>query len=213
MYENSIEKLEFLYDSHKVLRAGGLEKSVFRLKNDYKVALTAAGFETYTQAYKKSKSKFNNYENYILDMQSDKYINGMSDIGKGFFEAIARLDILKYRDETISFKNESDKAMRYLKQTLLQLKPCLLKLNDTYTVSAIKLIEDNSNPNKFRIEVYDPNVSGVIRYVECIRSVVSSFKTEDGASKEIVKNYIYGFTYNNKPVDVKVSIPNVDANV
>lgn len=213
MYENSIEKLEFLSDSPKDLRAGGLEKSVLRLKNDYKVALTAAGFETYTQAYKKSKSKFNNYENYILDMQSDKYINGMSDIGKGFFEAIARLDILKYRDETISFKNESDKAMRYLKQTLLQSKPCLLKLNDTYTVSATKLIEDNSNPNKFRIEVYDPNVSGVIRYVECIRSVVSSFKTEDGASKEIVKNYIYGFTYNNKPVDVKVSIPNVDANV
>ena len=213
LYENQIKNLEFLSTKPKDFRTGGIEKSVLKVKSDYKTVLNNVGFTSYSQAYNKSKDSFNNYENFILDMESNNYINNMDTIGKGFFEAIARLDILKYRDETISFKDNSEQAMKKLKETLLSSKTCLLKLNDTYTVNAVRLIEDNKNPNKFRIEVYDPNVSGVVRYVDCMRSKVSTFKLEDGASKEVIKKYIYSFTYNGIPVDIKVSIPNVSANV
>lgn len=210
LYENKIDKLEFLSDMPKDFRAGGIEKSLLKIKSDYKTTLVNSGFQIYSQAYNKSKAPFSNYEGYILDMDSNNFKNGMTSKAKGYFRAITRLDILKYRDEIISFKNNSDKAMIKLKDELSKGKTCVLKLNDSYSVNAIRLIEDNSNPNKFRIEVYDSNVAGVTKYIDCTRSVVSNFKTADGASKEVVKNYIYGFTYQGKPVDVKVSLPNVD---
>lgn len=213
LFENKIEELEFLSDIPKDYRTGGIEKSVLRVKSDYRTILNEVGFTSYSQAYTKSKAAFSNYESFILDLESDNYINNMSANGKGFFEAIARLDILKYRDEVISFKDSSEQAMNKLKETLLSAKTCVLKLNDTYSVNALRLIESNEDPNKFRIEVYDPNVAGVVRYLECTRSKVSTFKIEDGASKEVIKKYTYAFTYNGKAVDVKVSIPNVSANL
>lgn len=213
LYENNIVNLEILSEVPKDFRSGGIVNSVLKIKDDYQITLNSSGFKMYEQNYNKSKAMFDRYEIFILDMESIEYIEGMNESGKSYFDAITRLDILKYRDDTISFKDNPEQVMNNLKDSLINSKTVILKLNDTYTVNAIRIVEDNTNANKFKIEVYDPNVAGIERYIECTRSKVYMFDTKSEMTKKVDEVYIYEFTYNGKKVDVKISIPNIKENL
>ena len=213
LYENKIEGIEVLSDRPKDFRSGGVIDSVLRIKTDYSTLLQQVGFKIYEQDYTHSKAAFDKYQIYVLDTESELYNGSMSSVGKAYMNAIARLDILKYRDETLSFSNSPEQCMKYLENSMDNSKVCMLKLNDTYTVNALRIILDKSNPNNFKIEVYDPNVAGVEKYIECTRNKVYNFENNDKTPKKVSENYVYSFTYGGKEVDIKISIPNVQDKV
>ena len=123
-----------------------------------------------------------------------------------FLRLIRRLDIYKYREETISFKEDGDKAYKSLLNGIKNMKPSIIKLSNDYTVLATKLLVDSNNMNKIKVEVYDPNYSGQIKYLDIDRYLV--FDEENNSTKYEYKVYYQGIN-----CDALISIPNLAANL
>ena len=85
----------------------------------------------------------------------------------------------------------------------------MIRINDDYTVLAIKLLADTDNMNKYKIEVYDANYAGVKKYIEVDRNKYSEI-TE--ISKVITDKYEYKFKYQGTDVGICLSFPNVQEN-
>ena len=85
----------------------------------------------------------------------------------------------------------------------------MIRINDDYTVLATKLLADAKNMNKYKIEVYDPNYSGIPKYIE-----IERYKFSDIAeiSKVITDKYEYKFKYQGTDVGICLSFPNVQEN-
>lgn len=183
-----------------------------------KQELVGLGFTTYAVAYNAEHAGFDRYESIKFDM--DEFVN-VSENGDNepettldsadvdLLKILARLDITKYRDDKFYFYDNNDTAFERLTTTLRSGSPVMIRINDDYTVLGIKLLADSNNMNKFKIEVYDPNYSGVKKYIE-----VERYKYSDivEISKVVTDKFEYKFKYQGTDVGICLSFPNIQEN-
>ncbi len=215
LYKSSPEVFGLLADLPKNFWKTKVENKVLGIQDEYKTELAALLLNVYSQDYVDENTDFNKYENYMLDINTlyaedlnmDLYKVDTIDIN--FLRLIYRLDVFKYRDEEFKFIDDSDKAYNKLVEELSNGRPTLLKLNENYTVLALKLMANLENPNKLKIEIYDPNYSGQIRYLDVERT--QNIQLEN--YNESLTRYEYKFTYQGIKTNVSVSIPNLASNL
>jgi Mg-chelatase subunit ChlD len=210
LIDYKFKDISFLNEDSKLLRQNKIVKGVLGIKTDTKTIVKSFGFLTYNQKYNVENKVFKNYENYYLDLESEGYIKKLNKSDREIINSLNRLDILKYRDEEYSFKDKSDASYKKMLENLKEDKPVLLKLNDNYTVLATRIVFDNENPNKQKIEVFDSNYKSKVRYIDLERVVIN---TKEKTTSKNTNLYNYKFKYNNTDVDVKLSIPNTAANL
>lgn len=209
-----LEDLKIIKNIPKDFMANEINGGSLKISDKYKKELNTLGFTYYELKYDNSKSGFKKYETYMLnndyveDKEKEKSDSALSATDKNFVDAIYRLDILKNRDERISFEKEPDKAYKYVVDSVLSSQVALLVLNDDYTVCVQKVLVDVNDDNHIKFEVYDSNYGGKQQYIDVQRTKI--FNSIEGNDKN---NYQYKFTYNDKKVSVSVSIPNVDVNL
>lgn len=207
LIEYKFNTLKFLNENTKKIRGNEVIEKVLPFKAETSTALQTAGFIIYNQEYNIKESKFKYFENYYVDLESELYLkNDKRDIET--INALNRLDILKYKDEEISFVEKPDTAYAKLLNYLALDKPVLLKINDNYTLLATRVSFNSKDPNNIKIEVYDNNFKTKVKYIEVERIVVNE-KNENSKNDK----YNYKFKYNGLDVNIKLSIPNIDANL
>lgn len=188
-------------------------RGVLYINSKQKTELQSLGFTTYLAAYNDENSKFNKYESIRFDMTNyllEDTESTLENTDVEMLKTLARLDITKYRDEKFYFYDNNDTAFTTLNNKLTEGEPVMIRINDDYTVLAVKLLADSKNMNKYKIEVYDPNYTGVPKYIE-----VERFKFSDIAeiSKVITDKYEYKFKYQGTDVGICLSFPNVIENI
>lgn len=215
LYKYSPENLKFFANLPKDFWSTAVDSGTLRIKDEYKATLGLMLFSVYEQDYTKDSSKFRKYENYMLDLTqiSNTEMNyellGITQDEIKLLQLIYRLDIYKYRDEEFRFIEDNDKAYNKLVEEMENNRPVLLKLNDKYTVLGLKLLANSTDMNKQKIEVYDPNYSGQIKYIDIERVKVSSPENYNEERSE----YEYKFVYQGIKSNVSISIPNLASNL
>lgn len=188
------------------------------INSNAKQELNTLGFETYTVPYKADHAGFNKYESIRFNM--DQYIKTYSqdeqepespleDDDVQLLKTLSRFDITKYRDDKFYFYDNNDTAFERLTSTLNSGSPVMIRINDDYTVLAIKVLADSNNMNKFKIEVYDPNYAGVKKYIEVDRYKYSEIAE---ISKVVTDKFEYKFKYQGTDVGICLSFPNIQEN-
>lgn len=195
-----------------------IQSGALMINSTSKQELIALGFETYGVPYKADHAGFNKYESIRFNM--DQYIKvygegedepdyPIEDGDVKLVKTLARLDITKYRDDKFYFYDNNDTAFERLTNTLKKGSPVMIRINDDYTVLAIKLLADSNNMNKFKIEVYDPNYAGVKKYIEVERYKYSEIAE---ISKVVTDKFEYKFKYQGTDVGICLSFPNIQEN-
>lgn len=180
----------------------GATKNVLGMNKEYLTALQEAGFTIYNQKYNQNKAGFSSYQNYAIDTDVSEETQEQKAVPDDIYHSILRLDILTYRDTKISFLEKPKEAFQHIRDELNKKRPVLLKLNDNYTVVVGRLLQDNTDANSFRYEIYDPNVAGKSSYIEIKR--VPKYPTQDN-----LENVEYLFFYQGKNVTATISEPNI----
>lgn len=207
-----LKDLSFMKENPKDFMASTVSDGTLNINDTYKKKLALYGASYYYLTPNNNNAQFKKYENYKLNTEyEDKETSSKSTSSKedkNFINAIYRLDILKYRDERISFEKEPDKAFAYVIEVLKKGEVPIVILNNSYTVAIEKVLVDINDSNHFKFEVYDSNYGGDKKLVDIKRTkIFNSLKSNDS------NEYEYKFTYNEKNVDVSVSIPNIDTNL
>lgn len=184
------------------------------INSKQKTALQNLGFTTYLANYNDENASFSKYESIRFDMTNylgeDDNNSVLENTDIEMLKTLARLDITKYRDEKFYFYDNNDTAFNTLKNKLSTGEPVMIRINDDYTVLAVKLLADAKNMNKYKIEVYDPNYTGIPKYIEVERSKFSDIAE---ISKVITDKYEYKFKYQGTDVGICLSFPNVIENI
>lgn len=215
LYKYSPENLRFFANLPKNFWANNVQMGSLAITDEYKQKLDKMLFSVYTQDYTKDSSKFKKYENYMFDLEKSnkEEINydelDITEEEIKLLKLIYRLDIYKYRDEEFRFIDDNTKAYDKLIDEMKNNRPVLLKLNDKYTVLALKVFAKADNMNKIKIEIYDPNYSGQIKYIDVERVRITSPKDYN----EINPKYEYKFEYQGIKSNVSISIPNLASNL
>ncbi len=185
------------------------------LNSAHKKELQNLGFSFYSVPYNVEKAPFKNYEairfdmtNYLAEEEPDEA--PLDDADMELLRTLSRFDIAKYRDEKFNFYDNNDTAFKNLCDRISDGEPVMLRINDTYTVLAVKVLADAKNMNKYKIEVYDPNYSGIEKYIDVERYKFSDIKE---ISSVITDEYEYKFSYQGTNVGVCLSVPNVNENL
>ena len=188
------------------------------INSTIKEELESAGFTTYNVSYNKENAGFRQYESLRFDMtnlltdeeNSQQQVEStLEDEDADMLKILARLDITKYRDEKFYFYDNNDTAFETLVDTIADGEPVMIRINDDYTVLATKVLADSKNMNKYKIEVYDPNYTGIPKYIEVDRYKFSDIKE---ISNVITDTYEYKFKYQGTDVGICLSYPNVEEN-
>jgi hypothetical protein len=190
-----------------------VSNSTLSINSKIKAELQSIGFTTYAVGYVAENAGFKKYESIRFDilpfLQSDDTETELDDDDLDMLKVLSRLDITKYRDDKFYFYDNNDTAFNKLSTTLSSGEPVMIRINDDYTVLATKLLADSKNMNKYKIEVYDPNYSGIKKYIE-----IERYKFSDIAeiSKVVTDKYEYKFKYQGTDVGICLSFPNVQEN-
>lgn len=206
LIDYKFKKFDFINGESKLLRSDKVFENSLKIKDEYKLKIESNGFLIYDQKYSSSGADFKTYQNYYADLESEIYKKAEKEDTQ-IINAINRLDILKYKDEEVSFLNTPDLAYSKLTTYLSEGKPVILKVNENYSLLATRLDFDKLNPNKIKIEVYDCNYKSKVKYIDAERIVINE-KSESNKNK-----YNYKFRYNETDVNLVVSIPNIAANL
>ena len=214
LYKYVPENISFFANLPKDFWSSDIQGGTLRISSDYKEILSSMLFNVYVQEYEKDNARFKKYENYMLDVEKINESNSsekiaITDQEKKLMKLIYRLDVYKYRDEEFSFLDDSDGAYNKLITEMRNNRPVLLKLNNNYTVLGLKMLADSKNMNNLKIEVYDPNYSGEIKYIDVQRIKISSPENYNEKNEK----YEYKFIYQGIKSNLSISIPNLASNL
>lgn len=208
-----LDDLYFMKTIPKDFMSSSISNGILYINDKYKKEINNYGFSYYYLNYNDSNSGFKKYENYIInndftESEDKKSTNSMSDDDKELINAIYRLDILKNRDERISFETDPDKAYKFIFDSIQKGEVPVLILNDSYSVAVEKILVNINDSNKFKLEIYDSNYGDKRKFIDLERTKIYNTLEKNNSNK-----YQYKFTYNDKKVSVSVSIPNIDTNL
>jgi len=190
-----------------------VENGVWLIKKEYYDKLEEIGAKIEIVEYTGKSSEITKKQIAKLDIDNEKFKEIISKDDRELLNAIYRLFILQIDDKRTSFNTDPDKAFEELETNLNNGVPIVLNVGN-HAVNATRLIQDINNPNKFKIEIYDNNYPGEIRYIELTRSKMSFRITN--ALGSLTNEYQYSTKYdkNNDGVldDIQLVIiqPNVN---
>lgn len=171
-----------------------IDNNTFMIKKDYYDKLSNIGFRFVVDSSDK-KDNFK-YQRALLDIDSKKFNNNVNNEEVELMKAIWRLHITQINSKNIYFAKNPDKAFNELKQNLTNKNPIVSTISNKHAVNAIRLIQDNTNPNEFKIEVYDNNINYMTKYIEVIRTKYSKFQLNYTAWTNEY-NYKFKYDFNN----------------
>ena len=177
-----------------------------KIRNTYATILSKSGFKLVNVKNTIANSPVTSYQAIQLDMEKINSKDSALGDDTTAINVFSRLDITKYRDTKYNFYENNDDTFAMLIYQIYSGKPTLLIINDTYTVLATKILVDIYNMNEYKIEVYDPNYSGVRKYINVTRN---KFEDIDEISDVVSDKYEYRFNYLGTDVGVYLSFPNI----
>lgn len=189
-----------------------IENDTWMLKQEYYDLFDNIGSEFIIKDYKGNDSEFSKYQAVLLNIHNDKFKNNMSNDEIQLLLAIYRLFILQVDHNTTSFGNRPDQAFEELNTQLKNGIPVVINIG-SHAVNAIRLIQDNNDANKFKLEIYDNNYPGKTRYIEITRSKYSKWQLNYTAW---TNEYDYTFKYDRDndgildEIDLILCYPNVE---
>ncbi|MBE6140828.1 MAG: VWA domain-containing protein [Firmicutes bacterium] len=127
---------------------------------------------------------------HLLNINNSKFLENTLIDEQNLINALYRLHILQVQDERISFAEDSDMCFEYLIESLNNKDPLITIINYNHAINSIRLIQDLNDANLFKIEVYDNNYPGIIKYLNIKRNKYSLWQREKTKDK-----YNYTFSY------------------
>ena len=190
-----------------------VEDGVYYVSDKYYDMFSNIGITYSLEKYKGDIKGIKKYQSVgYLDVENEKLkANGNSEDVQ-FLKAIWRLYMLQINDEAISFSTTSDKAYSSLYTELKNGNPIVIGIGGNHAVNAIRLIQDNSDSNKFKLEIYDNNYSGKSRYIEVTRSKYSNI-IKKWWNSDYDSEYSYTFQYEdygNKNISVELHYATIE---
>lgn len=152
-----------------------VENGTLMIKKEYYDILSEIGATFITKDYKSSDADFTKYQVGLLNIDSDAFNTKVVKDESQMMNAIWRLYILQASDKRTSFSTSPDNAFDELYNQLSGGTPVILSISGTHVINATKLIQDVNDANKFKIEVYDNNFPGEVRYIDVTRSKYSKW--------------------------------------
>lgn len=181
-----------------------IEDGLFTIKKDYIDQLEKIAATIKESNYSGKNDAIKKFQYALLNTAAEEFKTNTEEEEYNFFQAITRLNALQINDERISFTSEPDKAYARLEKEIKKGVPVLVTINDSYAVNAIRILRDNKDSNKFKIEVYDSNYPGETRYINAERT-----KYNIKGLEEYTNEYQFTFHYDGKEVSLTLNIPNV----
>lgn len=189
-----------------------VEDGIYYVSDKYYDMFSNIGITYKLEKYKGDIKGIKKYQTVgYLDVENEKLRENANNEDVQFLKAIWRLFMLQIHDESISFSSESDKAYSNLYTELKNGNPIVIGIGGDHAVNAIRLIQDNSDSNKFKLEIYDNNHSGTSRYIEVTRSKYSNIIKKWWHS-DYDSEYSYTFKYEdygNKNISVELNYADV----
>jgi len=177
---------------------------VWMINNKYYQNYQKLGFDIIE---KKVKEKdFNKVQSALINIESTKLKNNVSKDEYGVINSIWRLFMLQVEDEELSFSSNNDKTYSLLTGELKSKNPIVIGIGGNHAVNAVRLIQDNNDSNTFKLEIYDNNYPGEIRYINITRSKLSNIIKKWWHS-DYDSEYTYTFKYEDygdKNIDVEL---------
>ena len=182
-----------------------VDNDVWMIKSDYYNKLSRIGVSFSNIDKKKENTDFSKYQQAVLNIDGDELKNTVSKDENQVLKAIWRLFILQTNHKNMSFTSAPDKTYENLMKNLSEGTPSVLSVHHSHAINALRLMQNIDDPNKFKIEVYDNNFPGEIRYIELERSKFSKFQLDYTAW---VNEYNYKIKYdvNNDGILEKTSL-------
>ena len=167
-----------------------VENDTWMIKDEYYNEMSKIGVTFSIKDFQ--STKFSKYQSASLNIDNDTFNKNTKKDDSQLLNAIWRLFILQTNAKTTKFAYDRDKAYDELVTSLTNGNPQILIINGNHAINAIKLIQDNDDSNKFKIEVYDNNYPGKPRYITMLRSKLSKVQLDYSAW---INEYNYTFTY------------------
>lgn len=189
-----------------------IENKTWMIKKEYHDELAKIG-STFSVKNYRGNDKFSKYQSALLNMDSKKFKQVLEKDEREMINAIWRLYILQADAKKITFSADPDEAFRELVLQLSNGTPVVLGINGNHAINAVRLIQDISDANKFKIEVYDNNYPGETRYITMKRSKFNKIQFNYTAW---VNEYSYAFSYDSnsdgklEDTTVQLSIPTIE---
>lgn len=189
-----------------------VEEDTWMIKKEYYDKMAKIGVTFSIKDYK-GEEDFSKYQSALLNIDNDIFNNAVSKDEAQMLDAIWRLFILQVDSKNIAFSADPDDAWDELFNNLSDGTPQILGINGNHAINAIKLIQDISDSNKFKIEVYDNNYPGETRYITVTRSKFNKIQLNYTAW---VNEYNYTFSYDSdndgkeEKTTVQLSIPTIE---
>lgn len=186
-----------------------VEDGIYYVSDKYYDMFSNIGITYRLEKYKGDIKGIKKYQAVgYLDVENEKLRENGNNEDVQFLKAIWRLYMLQIHDESISFSSESDKAYSNLYTELKNGNPIVIGIGGDHAVNAIRLIQDNSDSNKFKLEIYDNNHSGTSRYIEVTRSKYSNIIKKWWYGNEYSYTFKYE-DYGNKNISVELNYADV----
>lgn len=199
-YKFTTEGLNIFFYLPEDYRTNIVDK-VWLINDEYKSALTSSGISIIKKKYK--GENFSSYESGLLDITSDNFKNNVSSEEQNLFKAIYRLFILQIDDKRYSFSTDPDESYAFLEGQLEKGVPVVLGIDGVHGVNAIRILRNNEDSNKFKIEIYDNNYPAETRYIEVTRyKMVKKLGINTWFNE-----YDYEFSYQGEDVSLSVNDP------
>ena len=169
-----------------------VEDKVWKIKKEYKEEFEAIGGNIVLKKYKGDDKNIKKYESAVIQIDSETLKDNVSKDESQVLSAIWRLFIEQVDDKQTSFSATPDQAYLELNNYFEEGVPVILNVAGCHAVNGIKLIQDINDSNKFKIEIYDNNYPGEVRYIRAERTKFSKFQLNYTAW---TNEYDYTFYY------------------
>ena len=189
-YQSSNETMKLLQDTELPADyRDRIENRVWKINDTYKTMFNELGF-TIVEKSVKGHDDFDKYESVLIDVNSEDFKSKAKEDYQ-LYNAIWYLFIHQNQMKYTSFASSPDKAYDEIINNVKTLIPQPVNIG-SHEINVLRIIQDNSDSNKFKLEVYDNNYSGDTRYVYVTRSKFSQWAFGITAW---TNDYQYSFKY------------------
>ena len=185
-----------------------VEDKVFYVNEAYYNMWKNIGIEFSLEKYEGENKNIKKYQSVgWIDVENEKFHDNADNEDVQLLKAIWRLFMYQMDGETLSFNATPDKAYSKLFTELKSGTPMVIGINGNHAINAVRLIQDLEDANKFKLEVYDNNYPGQVRYIEITRSKYNKIQLDYTAW---TNEYNYKFKYDGEDATVELSLAEVN---